>query len=47
MTIPIFFQGRDFAPGRELENLSIKDIAPTILTHMGGSLPREWEGRAI
>ena len=47
MTIPIFFQGRDFAPGKELSGLGIKDIAPTILTHMGIPLPREWEGRAV
>ena len=30
MTIPFFALGKDFEPGKVLENVSILDIAPTI-----------------
>lgn len=45
MTIPMFFLGKDFAPGRVLEHASILDVAPTIAKLMGVPRPREWEGR--
>lgn len=47
MTIPMFFCGDDFEKGRELENISILDIAPTILDVMEITPPREWEGKSI
>ncbi len=47
MTIPMFFTGKEFAPGRELENVSILDIAPTIADVMGVAKPREWEGESL
>lgn len=47
MTIPVFFVGPDFTPGKELDSISILDIAPTIATLMGVTKPREWEGTSI
>ena len=47
MTIPLFFFGKNFTPGLELENISILDIAPTIAQIMGLHTPREWEGKAL
>ena len=46
MTIPIFFRGKDFEPGSEIEGMSIMDIAPTIVKLHGCEIPREWEGKA-
>ncbi len=47
MTIPMLFLGKEFEAGKELENVSILDIAPTIATIMGVSIPREWEGKVL
>ena len=47
MTIPMFFIGKQFTPGKELENVSILDIAPTIATIVGAEIPREWEGKFL
>lgn len=47
MTIPMFYYGEDFIAGKELENVSILDIAPTIADIMGIIPPREWEGKTL
>lgn len=47
MTIPIFCVGKPFAPGKEIDGLSILDIAPTIADLMGADIPDEWEGHII
>lgn len=47
MTIPMFFRGPQFEAGRELENVSILDITPTVAAIMGVEPEREWEGRAL
>ncbi len=47
MIIPMFFYGEDFEAGRELFNVSILDIAPTIADVMGVGKPREWEGKSL
>lgn len=47
MTIPIAFRGAQFPSGKELEGLSIKDIAPTILDILGLSPEPDWEGQSI
>lgn len=47
MTIPIIFYGNEFEAGKELQNLSILDIAPTIAEIMSIQIPREWEGKSI
>lgn len=47
MTIPQFYIGPDFEPGKTLENVSILDTAPTIAKIMNVPVPREWEGKAL
>ena len=47
MTIPMFFIGDEFTPKKELKNISILDIAPTIADLLGADIPREWEGKSI
>lgn len=47
MTIPMLFYGPDFAPGKELFDISILDVAPTVAAVMGIPCPREWEGKSI
>ncbi len=47
MTIPMIFYGPEFEAGKELNNISILDIAPTIAQIMSVPVPREWEGRTI
>jgi predicted AlkP superfamily pyrophosphatase or phosphodiesterase len=47
MTIPMFFIGKDFEPGKELTNVSILDIAPTIAKIMGVPKAVEWEGKSL
>ena len=44
MTIPLFFRGPDFVPGRELTEASLLDVAPTIAAVMGIFPEPEWEG---
>ena len=47
MTIPAFFLGAPFTPGKELSDVSINDIAPTIADLLGAEIPEEWEGKII
>jgi len=47
MTIPIFFRGKNFAPGTLLEDVSIKDIAPTAAALLGVKPAPEWEGKSL
>ena len=47
MTIPLFFYGKDFTPGENIENASLLEIAPTIATLMGITPDPEWEGRSL
>jgi len=47
MTIPMFFYGKNFEPGREIEGVSILDIAPTIADIMRVSPAKEWEGKSL
>lgn len=47
MTIPMFFEGKDFKPGEKLENVSIKDIAPTVAKLLGCKPDRDWEGKSL
>ena len=39
--------GKDFAAGKELSNITIKDIAPTIADLMGVHKPAQWEGNSL
>ncbi len=47
MTIPMFFIGSAFEKNKELEAVSILDIAPTIASVMGFEREKEWEGKVI
>ena len=47
MTIPLFFRGKDFEQGKELENVNIIDIAPTIAKVMGINCDEYWTGKVI
>lgn len=47
MTIPQFYIGPRFTPGKVLQNVSILDIAPTVADLMGLPPAREWEGRSL
>ena len=46
MTIPQFYIGKRFTPGKQLAYLSILDTAPTIADLMGLRRPPEWEGKS-
>ena len=46
-TIPMFYFGRDFEPGKRFEGGSILDIAPTIAALMGADASPEWEGSPV
>lgn len=47
MTIPLILHGSRFAPGTQLENASIKDIAPTVAELLGLRQPDAWEGKSL
>ena len=47
MTIPNFYIGKKFQPGKVLEESSILDIAPTIADVMGIFPAPEWEGKSL
>lgn len=47
MNIPVFCLGKPFEAGKKLENISIKDIAPTILKLLDCEPDEEWEGKSI
>ncbi|MBQ8509508.1 MAG: alkaline phosphatase family protein [Clostridia bacterium] len=46
-TIPMFFIGEDFTPGRELHGVSILDLTPTIASLLGVEAAPEWEGNVL
>ncbi len=47
MTIPMTFQGAMFEKGKELNDVSIKDIAPTIAAILGVAPDDDWEGQSV
>ena len=47
MTIPFFFYGEEFTPGKTVEGLSLLDIAPTIAHLMNLEPEKEWEGHSV
>lgn len=47
MKIPVFFRGPAFEPGKILNNVNIKDIAPTITALLGVDPDEEWEGKSV
>ena len=47
MTIPQFFIGPRFTPGKELTDISILDLAPTIADVLGIPADSQWEGGSV
>lgn len=47
MTIPVILCGKHFAAGRELADVNIKDIAPTVAAILDTPTADEWEGRSL
>ncbi len=47
MTIPLYCCGEKFPAGEVLNQVSIKDIAPTIAALMGVPCVKEWEGKVL
>lgn len=47
MTIPVIITGGPFSAGNVLDNVSIKDIAPTIAALLGAQAAPEWEGKVL
>ena len=46
-TIPMFFIGDRFTPGKELDGVTILDLAPTAADIMGVPCAPEWEGHSL
>lgn len=47
VTIPLMIRGKDFKAGTVLKDVSIKDIAPTILKILDLVPDEAWEGKAL
>ena len=47
MTIPQFYLGKEFEPGKVFTNVSLLDLAPTAATLLQVAIPREWEGTSL
>lgn len=47
MTIPLIIKGKDFKAGEKLENISIKDIAPTVAKLLYIVPDKELEGESL
>ena len=47
MMIPLFCYGPEFEAGKELQDVSILDITPTIASIMGIRPEPEWEGKSL
>ena len=47
MTVPFFFYGKDFEAGKELTNVSLLEIAPTIAKVMGIPTEPDWDGHSV
>ena len=47
MTIPFFIKGKDVVPGELKDDVSLKDIAPTIAHLLDATPAAEWEGKSL
>lgn len=43
----VYLVVKEFTFGKELKNMHILDISPTIVDVMGLDAPREWEGKSV
>lgn len=47
MTIPVMLRAECFAAGTQLDDVSILDIAPTVVKLLGVQPDRDWEGKCL
>ena len=47
MLIPVMIQGEGFGKNQTLQNVNIKDLAPTIAKLLGTEPHAEWEGKSL
>ena len=47
MLIPVIIYGKNVQAGETLENVNIKDIAPTVVRLLGVEPDAEWEGKCL
>ncbi len=47
MIIPMMFVGDSFEKGKEISDIGLLDIAPTVATVMGVPIVRDWEGKSL
>ena len=47
MTIPVIIKGEGFNAGEKLENVNIKDIAPTVTSLLDILPDEDWEGKSL
>ncbi len=47
MQIPMFFRGKNFEENKELSDVSLLDIVPTVADVMGLDISDDWEGKSI
>ena len=47
MTIPVIIKGEGFNAGEKLENVNIKDIAPTVTSLLDILPDQDWEGNSL
>lgn len=47
MIIPVILCGKNFEKGKEIENVRLIDIAPTVTALLGTEPDEEWEGTAL
>lgn len=47
MTISMFFIGLDFEEGKQISDINLLNLAPTIENVMGVPVARKWEGKSI
>ena len=47
MTIPVIIRGGGFNAGEKLENVNIKDIAPTVASLLDILPDEDWEGKSL
>ena len=45
--IPLFLRGKEVEAGKEINDVSILDIAPMVTAVMGIEPAREWEGESL
>lgn len=46
-TIPVIIRGETFTAGKELQDVDLKDLAPTIAQLLGVKPADEWEGKSL